>query len=389
VLAIVSSTILPFSGKISTAQSVPSKAYQEALKDAADTQPDEVLDNLTAIVESNLRLIWEGQPGKSRVLVATFAKANRYKLGKISPPSEIWVTVVPELKDFCKNYKNMGVDNNQLNRRIEQLLGLPPNGEYVEVAEIWVDPQYLKRPTLDPEINDRIVQALPNPIQYPLPFPQGVDSAYQTWLTNLVKNRKSSPYPWTGLGYTYDWGVYPKTNLQTDAGLSEFVILLNSSVSTPIEVKQVLSSEEYCNTENIGMKNLTENVPLSVHYQSWTDEITIENKHIKHVHREYEYDNPVSGNPSGSKQSVLTDHNLTQQQWEDLKTYIRNSGFEKLEDVYGAPEGYRSYPYNLTIGWGTEKKEVKYRSNPSYGEAPLAFKNIENYLLTLSEQARK
>jgi hypothetical protein len=47
------------------------------------------------------------------------------------------------------------------------------------------------------------------------------------------------------------------------------------------------------------------------------------------------------------------------------------------------------YPYNLTIGWGTEKKEVKYRSNPSYGEAPLAFKNIENYLFALSEQARK
>jgi hypothetical protein len=137
------------------------------------------------------------------------------------------------------------------------------------------------------------------------------------------------------------------------------------------------------------MKNLTQTHSLFVLYKSWTDEITIENKHIKHVHTEYEYDNPISGNPSSSKQSVLTDANLTEQQWEDLKTYIRNSEFEKLEDVYGAPEGCRYYPYNLTIGWGTETKEVKYQSNPSYGEAPLAFQNIENYLFSLSEQARK
>lgn len=389
-VVIASSTIFTVSAKISTAQPEPLKAYQDALLDAADPpQPDEVLDNLTAIDESNLNLIWDNQ---GRVLVATFAKANRYTSGqKISPPSEIWVTVVPELKDFCTNYKNTGVDNNQLNLRLKQLLGLPPNGEYVKVAEIWVDPQYLKRPTLDPEINDRKIQPLANPIQYPLPFPPDVDRTYQDWFSNLVKNRNNSRYPWTGLGYTYDWGVYPKTNLQTDAGLSEFVILLSSTsvVSTPIEVKRVVSTEKYCKTEDIGMENLTENTPLFVHYQSWTDEITIENKHIKHVHTEYEYDNPVSGNPSGSKQSVLTDTDLTQQQWEDLKTYIRNSGFEKLEDVYGAPEGYRYYPYNLTIGWGTEKKEVKYRSNPSYGEAPLAFKNIENYLFALSEQARK
>lgn len=250
-LAIAGSTIFPFSGKISTAQPTPPNTYQDALIDAADSQPDEVLDNLTAIVDSNPNLIWESEPGKNRVLVATFAKANsRYREGdKISPPSEIWVTVVPELKDFCANYKNTEVDNNQLNLRLKQLLGLPPHVEYVKVAEIWVDPQYLKRPTLDPEISDRNVQPLANPIQYPLSFPPGVDQTYQDWFTQLVENRNHSGYPWTGLGYTYDWGVYPKTNLQTDAGLSEFVILLNpnSIVSTPIEVKQVLSTEEYCN----------------------------------------------------------------------------------------------------------------------------------------------
>ncbi len=54
------------------------------------------------------------------------------------------------------------------------------------------------------------------------------------------------PYPWTALGYTYDWG--PKTNLQTDAGLSEFVIFVppNTSLSSPIKVMKVESTQKYC-----------------------------------------------------------------------------------------------------------------------------------------------
>jgi hypothetical protein len=137
------------------------------------------------------------------------------------------------------------------------------------------------------------------------------------------------------------------------------------------------------------VKNLTENSLMFVHYKSWNDDINIENKYINHIRTEYEYDSPVSGNHSGSKQLLLTDNILTEQQWEDLETFIKGSNFERLEDIYGAPEGYRYYPYNLTIGWGTGKKEVKYRSNPSYEQAPEAFKNIENYLFALSEQARK
>lgn len=135
------------------------------------------------------------------------------------------------------------------------------------------------------------------------------------------------------------------------------------------------------------MKTVSQNVPLFVHYKSWTDDITIENKHFKHIHTEHQYDNPVSGNPSRSKQSVLTDTDLKEEQWKDLEA-IKHSGFDRLQDSYGVPEGYRFYPYNLTIAWGTEKKVVKYRSNPSYEEASEPFKIIERYMLNLSEQIR-
>ena len=46
------------------------------------------------------------------------------------------------------------------------------------------------------------------------------------------------PYPWTGLGYTYDWG-----NPDSEIGLSEFVILGGSTVG----VDAVIPTEEYLN----------------------------------------------------------------------------------------------------------------------------------------------
>ena len=58
---------------------------------------------------------------------------------------------------------------------------------------------------------------------------------------------KIIPYPWTQLGYTYDWGV--PEDLETDSdrpanvGLSEFVIRQGA----PILVHSIQSVEDYCN----------------------------------------------------------------------------------------------------------------------------------------------
>lgn len=59
---------------------------------------------------------------------------------------------------------------------------------------------------------------------------------------------------------------------------------------------------------------------LSSHYDSWTDEITLENKHIRHTLINMKYD-PASAVPSNSDQSVIADVALTNQQWEGLNTF--------------------------------------------------------------------
>jgi hypothetical protein len=47
----------------------------------------------------------------------------------------------------------------------------------------------------------------------------------------------SKGYPWTRLGYTYDWG-----NPESEVGLSEFVVAAGSTVS----IEAVSDNETYC-----------------------------------------------------------------------------------------------------------------------------------------------
>ncbi len=52
-----------------------------------------------------------------------------------------------------------------------------------------------------------------------------------------ISSYKVKGYPWTRLGYTYDWN--PNT---TDYGASEYVIKKNSKV----EIVSIISTEAYC-----------------------------------------------------------------------------------------------------------------------------------------------
>lgn len=127
---------------------------------------------------------------------------------------------------------------------------------------------------------------------------------------------------------------------------------------------------------------------LSIHYDGWSDDITVEHGHLQHVATEYEFDNPVSGVPSGSREVTRTDADLTAEQLDALDRRVEESGFFALSDAYGAPEADRHYPYRLTITRGKQTKGVVYRSNPAYEGAPEAFRSIEGHLFDLSRELR-
>ncbi|MCZ7382093.1 MAG: hypothetical protein O8C64_11075 [Candidatus Methanoperedens sp.] len=202
--------------------------YQEAIKDAMVAEKNEVYNNLVPIVETNTNLSWQGEPGNKSVLVVAFTKfTSSYPVNESVTTrwGYTWVTVSPEIKTFFKN----DVDrNSNFSLRVKQLLGLPEDNDNSYFVELWVKPESLFRPSPDNEINDTTAQ---------LTFPDSTDPDYKKWFNdNIIYSYFPVRYPWTRLGYTYDWG-----NPNSEIGLSEFVIKINSTVV----VKSVTPINDY------------------------------------------------------------------------------------------------------------------------------------------------
>lgn len=189
------------------------RAYRAAIRDAAVAEPGEVRHDLVAITPDNRTLKWKD----GRVLVVTWSGWDGYQEGQeMSLTRAVWVTVADQVQERCREYPPAG---RQL--RLEQLLGLAPgSGAGRRFVAMWVAPADVFRPCPDTEIDDTSCGlTAPSPLahadflwsqtvgSYHLPDP-GVEGPSSDW-----------GFPWTRLGYTYDWG-HPGH----EVGLSEFVV---------------------------------------------------------------------------------------------------------------------------------------------------------------------
>ncbi|MCC5643890.1 hypothetical protein LC607_13215 [Nostoc sp. CHAB 5824] len=237
-------------GNTSDQSSLP-QGYLDAVEDAKIAEPREIYRNLTPIVWYNSDLKWD----KSRVLVVTWTSFRGYadNLGNSMLLSrDLWVTAAPDLQKFCKTYRP--TSQTSLEYRLNQLLGLPPDSPTTTryIVELWVEPRSLFRPSRDPNITDHEAE-----LEFPLPNAfESISTSYQDWFIQQFKSRYGSPsnssttvvhYPWTQLGYTYDWGNQSDwqsldAKRSPHVGLSEFVIREWSQVS----VHSTQSAKEYC-----------------------------------------------------------------------------------------------------------------------------------------------
>jgi outer membrane autotransporter protein len=192
-------------------------AMNHVTKDGAPyyvPEPKDAVDNLTVIDASNKSLFWQNNdPGTHQVLMTAFTDFTGYTRGYVDNAyrkSPLWVTAAPELYAW---HKANNTPPGEMSLRTKQLLGMPENHTPDRIVELWVDTNALTRPCKDPDIT--------NP-KSSLDWPSDVDTKYpghRAWFnSNMTTYTADPPFPWTQLGYTYDWG-----NPNSIRGLTEFV----------------------------------------------------------------------------------------------------------------------------------------------------------------------
>jgi len=184
-----------------------------------------------AIFDSAVYQRWNVRPlrpltpdANGNVLVVTLTSKDG-EVGATLPVGTYgaWVTGVPEVQTICRAF------HGDVAMQLRELLGLPPDADTTRFIVLTVAASDLFRPTPD----DRISTTYPctlNP-DATLPsdcgnkFPDGTTAAHYQWMAieNFYLHSVPNGYPWTHLGYTYNWA--PGADRY---GASEYVIRPNA-----------------------------------------------------------------------------------------------------------------------------------------------------------------
>jgi hypothetical protein len=206
-----------------------------------------VADQLLVLDRNNADLTWNEA---GQLLVTTWTKTEYYSDPKYEPGfafplyGETWFTSGTQVQDVCGA---SGLEGAALDLRIEQLLGLPPGGSSDAFLQVWIDPANLFRPCADASVTATTCPVA-EPLSSDAPDQVGWDCSapaddHEQWLCNswVIRYGNSDPlhqYPWTALGYTYDWSP----DNPTGQGPSEFV----AEAKTEVVFEALVPTGEFC-----------------------------------------------------------------------------------------------------------------------------------------------
>ena len=195
-----------------------SQSYDEAVRRSAVFEPAHVQDLVTI------------PPSETSVKVVSWTSRQTadkyYPLGKGQVGVDVWVTRVPQVSQRCAAFP---AGSDALRQRLQQLLGLPAQAEDRIFVEMEVARADLFRPCPDPD---------PAKSSCGGDFPAGVSDSHKVWMAEQFLSRYRNPggYPWTHLGYTYDWGG------ESIVGAAEFVLRKGAAMT----VTQKVETPAYC-----------------------------------------------------------------------------------------------------------------------------------------------
>jgi len=154
---------------------------------------------------------------------------------------DTWVTIVPEIQTKCRSFTG------DVAMQLREVLGLPPDHEIPNIFVMRVKPADIFRPTPDP--TPWTLCPCGNPLKESCTFaaevecgnrfPKDVAVSHQQWIasTTMSVHRMPNGYPWTHLGYTFNWA-----SERDIYGASEYIVRKGAEV----KISPKVSPEEYC-----------------------------------------------------------------------------------------------------------------------------------------------
>lgn len=198
--------------------------YAQAIEDTRTIEPEELLPLKTTLTPDDPYAQWN--EAGDRVLVCTWNDTPEdYPEGAAITVGDesVWVFSGAEFEAWYA-VNTDGVENWEL--RLCQLIGLPPDAGYTHFTTLWADPKDLLRPAFDPDVTtNTMTQEL------------GGEDWYQDWFEdNTAASYGEDGYPWTRLGYTYDWA-----DNGTEYGLTEFILPTGAEAT----VERTVTTRDY------------------------------------------------------------------------------------------------------------------------------------------------
>ncbi|GHV82849.1 hypothetical protein AGMMS50212_01890 [Spirochaetia bacterium] len=189
-----------------------SELYRMAMIDSMIAEPDEI-SPLVRLSPDDPLTSWKD----GKVLLLTFHRfPDSYIAGQdyVTKYGEVWTFTD---KEMIKWFKYNKASTSAWTARFNQLLGLPEDKDYTHVSAMWVYPTDAKRPAFEKDITKQVTV---------VKLPADVEPDFKEWFNgNIIWSYFDSAYPWTRLGYTYDWA-----DNGTEYGLSEFLIRKGATV---------------------------------------------------------------------------------------------------------------------------------------------------------------
>ncbi len=199
--------------------------YTLAVRDAMVAEQEEI-QPLFAL-ETNSDMVTYNAKGDKILLLTWHKRPQNYVTGQKIAMGD-WTVWTFTDKEIAAWYAQNVHTVTNWSLRLEQLIGLPPNAGYTHVSALWVSPSSVVRPAYNTDTMSTTMVTV---------FSGEPEAAYKQWFDkNILFSYFYGAYPWTRLGYTYDWADNGR-----EYGLSEFLILPRSS----IHVEWTKTTEEF------------------------------------------------------------------------------------------------------------------------------------------------